>query len=121
MREYTPFIDLIHRGKIEYVGKGKIRAKLYDLGRCPGAVKDGKSYIHGEVHRISDEILPLVDEYEEFDPAEPTKSQFVREISVVFMEDGRRMLAMVYFYNGDLSGRRLIPTGRWKKPKRHGG
>jgi len=40
---------------LQYAGQGKIRASLYDLGRYPGAVKDGKgAEVIGDLFLLSD-------------------------------------------------------------------
>lgn len=81
---------------------------LYDLGSYPGAkwaVSDG---IEIEVYRIDGRTLHALDKLEEFDPANPERSLYVRsELQTVF---GR---AWVYLYQGAVVGHRPIREGRW--------
>jgi len=93
------FIDLISAGEIRYVGSGKIRAKLYDLGEYPGAVEHKESYVYGRVYEAQniDKVLPLFDKYEEFYPDNLESSLFVRKVVRVTMENGESLKAFVTF------------------------
>lgn len=96
---------------LEYVSEGTIRGDLYDLGDYPGAVA-AAGVVHGEVHRIKDPaILDALDRYEEFDPAKPDTSLFVRR-RILVPEAGE---AWGYLYNGSRENLRRIPSGEWRK------
>ena len=114
-KKHAPFPDLIRARRMKHIGKGKIRAKLYDLGEYPSAVECKENHVYGEVYEIANmgKVLPLLDEYEEFDPNKPTCSLFVRKTSRVLMENGRETVALVYFFNKDVGRARIIPTGVW--------
>ena len=64
------------------VGRGTIRGRLYDLGSYPGAVLDAAAdRIVGQVCRLPDEAaeaLAALDRYEDYDPARPESSLYVR-------------------------------------------
>lgn len=111
------FSDLISAGEIRYIGKGKIRAKLYDLGEYPGAVEHKGSYVYGRVYEAQniDKILPLLDEYEEFYPDKPEISLFIRKVMRVIMENGESLRAFVYVYNRSVERIKAIPTGIWER------
>ncbi len=58
--------DLVSK-EMEYVGKAKVDASLYDLGRYPGAIKENeRSEVIGDVFLISDpeKVFKFLDEYE---------------------------------------------------------
>ena len=51
------------------VGSGRIRGRLYDFGAYPGVVLDADaSSVHGDVYRIEDTLVPVLDEIEEVVP-----------------------------------------------------
>jgi len=96
---------------LEFVGVAAFPGTLYDLGDYPGAVP-GDGLVAGELHRIRDPaILAALDEYEEFDPANPTTSLFVRQ-RIFVPEVGE---AWTYLYNGSREHRRRIASGEWRK------
>jgi gamma-glutamylcyclotransferase (GGCT)/AIG2-like uncharacterized protein YtfP len=103
----------------EFLGRGTIRGKLYDLGDYPGTrvlgAEPGRR-VSGELYRPRDPELALktLDEYEEFSPLKPHKSLFIRKLVSVTLEDGRKKRAWVYLYNRGIAKARLIPTGRYR-------
>jgi len=103
----------------EFVGRGTIRANLYDLGKYPGAKLFGAEpggRVSGELYRLRDSRLALriLDEYEECIPLEPNKSLFIRKRVSVTLEDGRRKRAWAYLYNRAVAKADLIPSGRYR-------
>jgi len=51
------------------VGSGRIHGRLYDFGAYPGVVLDADaSSVHGDVYRIEDTLVPVLDEIEEVVP-----------------------------------------------------
>jgi gamma-glutamylcyclotransferase (GGCT)/AIG2-like uncharacterized protein YtfP len=103
----------------EFVGRGTIRASLYDLGDYPGArvvgLRAGQR-VSGELYRLRDPkvALRILDKYEEFSPLDPRKSLFIRGLVPVTMEDGRKKRAWAYLYNRSVADARLIPSGRYR-------
>ncbi|MEM3502097.1 MAG: gamma-glutamylcyclotransferase family protein [Candidatus Bathyarchaeia archaeon] len=116
--EKTPFfLDLIRMGEIRYIGKGRIQAKLYDLGDYPGAVEHEESYVYGRVYEAQniDKVLLSLDKYEEFYPDNPSNSLYIRKIMRVIMENGENLRAFVYIYNRNVEGKKILPTGIWER------
>lgn len=111
LRGEAMFAELGLDDVLEYVSEGTIPGDLYDLGDYPGAVSAG-GVVRGEVYRVKDpEIFNALDRYEEFDPAHPDTSLFVRQ-RVVVPEAGE---AWAYLYNGSRENRRRIASGEWRK------
>jgi gamma-glutamylcyclotransferase (GGCT)/AIG2-like uncharacterized protein YtfP len=103
----------------EFVGRGTIRANLYDLGDYPGAKVLGAEpgqRASGELYRLRDPKLALktLDGYEDFYPLKPNKSLFIRKLVSVTLEDGRKKRAWAYLYNRGTANAKLIPTGRYR-------
>jgi gamma-glutamylcyclotransferase (GGCT)/AIG2-like uncharacterized protein YtfP len=81
---------------------------LYDLGEYPGARSLASDGIELEVYLIDDATLQVLDQLEEFDPANPASSLYVRqELQTIYGN------AWVYLYQGTVAGRRPIKAGRW--------
>lgn len=100
------------------VGHGCITGKLYDLGDYPGAVSSGdkEDLVKGELYELNEPVpaMKILDEYEEFSPAQPEKSLFVRRVVPVTMRDRSRKKAWAYFYNRDVGGAHYIPEGDYR-------
>jgi gamma-glutamylcyclotransferase (GGCT)/AIG2-like uncharacterized protein YtfP len=96
---------------LEYVRDVEFPGDLYDLGDYPGAVA-GQDRVQAELYRLLDaDILGALDRYEEFDPARPTDSLYLRKaIAVPGIGD-----AWVYLYNRGVAGARRIAGGDWRR------
>ena len=103
----------------DFVGKGTIKAHLYDFGDYPGA-RDSRAEpgqrVRGELYRLRDAELALkiLDKYEEFSPSEPRKSLFIRKSVAVTLEDGRKKRAWAYIYNRGVARAKLIASGSYR-------
>ncbi len=117
MKRHGRLAELIRSGKLRFVGNGKIEAKLYSVGEYPGAVPKKGTFVLGEVYEGThlDDILPELDEYEEYDPKRPERSLFVRKTSKVHLESGKEVPTLVYFYNKGTKGLESIQEGKWEK------
>jgi gamma-glutamylcyclotransferase (GGCT)/AIG2-like uncharacterized protein YtfP len=112
-----PGIDL-HIKKRE---NGKINARLFDLGKYPGAKRTtikskevfGKIYEVDLAHFIN--VLITLDDYEEFDPRKKEASLYIRKITPVITANGILSRAWVYWYNKPVNGKHEIDTGDYKK------
>lgn len=105
--------------KTEIVGEAILPgAILYDLGEYPGAVRSRKrdAAVGGELLACAAdemaELLKALDKYEEFDPASPGSSLFLRRRERV-RANGRDVTAWVYWYNGPMDKAVPLPTGRY--------
>ncbi len=105
------------RARLEHalkpIGRGWIRAALFDLGIYPAAIPAHDTRVWGEVHRMVDvdSVLATLDEIEGYSSAEPDFSLYTRaEIPVTF-HDGRVEDAWVYFYNAPLGRAERIESG----------
>jgi gamma-glutamylcyclotransferase (GGCT)/AIG2-like uncharacterized protein YtfP len=99
---------------LSFVGRGTIRAALFDLGIYPAAIptNDG-SEVLGEVYQMLDPTLVLasLDEIEGYRAAEPERSLYIRVLTDVGLDDGGSVQAWVYFYNAPLGRAQRIESG----------
>ncbi len=105
MREFP-----LHRllaGRAEYVGTGRVSARLVDLGAYPAAVRDRHGTVHGEVYRVSDPSLWIA-----LDSAEGP--QYHREQVTIRNARGREANASIYWYAGPLDRGIPIPGGDYR-------
>ena len=88
--------------ELEYVNKAKAEARLYDLGRYPGAVKDKSSEVIGDVFLLldSNKALNYLDEYE--------GSEYERKKEKVRLRSGKLITAWMYWYKGPVKEERRI-------------
>lgn len=100
--------------KLQFTGRGTIKAALFDLGIYPAAVpsEDG-SRVWGEVHETSDAaaVLATLDEIEGYRPNEPERSLYMRVLTDVTLSDGQTAKAWAYFYNAPLGRAQRIESG----------
>ena len=97
-----------------FEGYGTVGAKLYDLGRYPGArpSSDPEHRVLGELHRLPDtgDALRRLDRYE--GATGPLPHAFERDTVEVEREDGDVVTAWIYWYRGHKDGV-LLPDGDW--------
>jgi gamma-glutamylcyclotransferase (GGCT)/AIG2-like uncharacterized protein YtfP len=98
---------------LEPVGRGWIRAALFDLGIYPAAIPASDGRVWGEVHQMldSDAVLWSLDELEGFRPGEPESSLYRRLETRVTLESGTAVNAWAYFYNAPLGRAERIESG----------
>lgn len=100
--------------KLNYIGRGSIRAALFDLGIYPAAIPaEDQSRVWGEVYEATDPpaVLSALDEIEGYRTNEPDRSLYTRVLTDVTLEDGRARQAWVYFYNAPLGRAQRIESG----------
>jgi len=105
-------------GGLKFIGTGKIKGRLYDVGDYPAAVEadEPDAFITGELYEIIDmEVLAILDEWEEYDPRKPNDSLYIRRLADVFLEDGSTATAWAYFYNKSLEGAEFIKSGNYRQ------
>lgn len=100
--------------KMSFTGRGRIGAALFDLGIYPAAIpaNDG-SAVRGEVYEMHDPaaVLATLDDIEGYRAAEPEKSLYMRMLTDVVLDDGKRVQAWAYFYNAPLGRAQRIESG----------
>jgi gamma-glutamylcyclotransferase (GGCT)/AIG2-like uncharacterized protein YtfP len=99
--------------QLSYVGRGSMRAALFDLGLYPAAVPAPEGIVWGEVYEMDDagRVLAALDEIEGYRPQDPDRSLYVRSVTEVRLADGSPAPAWVYFYNAPLGQAQRIPSG----------
>lgn len=100
--------------KLTYLGRGCIKAALFDLGIYPAAVPtEDAGVVWGEVYETQDtaSVLAALDEIEGYRPNEPDRSLYARAMTAVTLEKGRVEQAWVYFYNSPLGRAQRITSG----------
>jgi gamma-glutamylcyclotransferase (GGCT)/AIG2-like uncharacterized protein YtfP len=98
--------------RLRFAGACKIRGVLIDLGSYPG-LSEGDGIVVGELYAIGDgSVLADLDRFEEYDPAHPEASLFLRK-EVVLIEPA--VPVFVYYLNDDMAAdrSRTIPSGDW--------
>ena len=115
LRRGQPLHPYLAGSRTRFVGEGVIPGRLFDLGDYPAAIADSRRFstIRGEVHEllVPEEILPVLDEVEGFDPGRRETSLFERVEATVELENRRTLKAWVYFYKRTLLGATEIPNG----------
>ena len=104
--------------RLRYVGRGSIRAALFDLGPYPAAVPADDGRVWGEVYQLTDApaVLAALDEIEDYDDGDPTGSLYVRvEVDVTGENASEPRRAWVYFYNRRLDQAARIPSGDYRE------
>jgi gamma-glutamylcyclotransferase (GGCT)/AIG2-like uncharacterized protein YtfP len=98
---------------LEQVGRGWIRAVLFDMGIYPAAIPAAEGRVLGEVHQMldPDAVLSSLDEIEGYSSKEPESSLYTRREIPVTLEDGHIASAWVYFYNAPLGRAERIESG----------
>lgn len=79
---------------LEYVGKAKVVASLYDLGKYPGAIKENNNNeVVGDVFLIDnpERTFKILDKYE--------GDKFTRNKNRIRLRSGKHIDAWVYWYN----------------------
>jgi len=99
--------------RLVFIGRGAIRAALFDLGIYPAAVPAPDGWVHGEVYQMRQPatVLRSLDEFEGYRATDPETSLYTRTLAPVTLEDGAIVDAWAYFYNAPLGRAERIPSG----------
>lgn len=99
--------------KLTYVGRGAIRAALFDLGLYPAAVPAPEGSVWGEVYAMADpgQVLAALDEIEGHRVDDPDSSLYLCQETDVMLPGGAIARASVYFYNAPLGQAPRITSG----------
>jgi gamma-glutamylcyclotransferase (GGCT)/AIG2-like uncharacterized protein YtfP len=87
--------------RLTSIGPATIRGHRYDLGDYPGVVLDTTAPpIEGELFTVPDAAtLAALDAYEDFRPADPASSLFLRVETTAIRPDASLITCWVYVYN----------------------
>ena len=98
---------------LTYIGRGAIRAALFDLGLYPAAVPAPEGVVRGEVYEMTEPatVLSALDEIEGYRAEDPDRSLYVRAQTDVRLPDDSQAVAWVYFYNAPLGRALRIASG----------
>lgn len=97
-------------GRVRRLGRFRLEGILYDLGPYP-ALGPGKGVVHGELYELLDSgALAIMDKFEEFDPARPKLSTYIRE-RWPLREPAAK--CWVYRYNRPTRGIPRVLGGDW--------
>ena len=122
LRRGFPLHPRLGKKSVRYLGKGKIRGRLYDLGEFPGALPSSSpdAEIEGEVYELldGDKQLRELDVLEEFYPNRPDDSLFVRRLTDVRLHGGQHVKAWVYFLPKRPVKARTIAGGDYAEVRR---
>lgn len=101
---------------------GNVQAELFDLGKFPGARKSARPgrIVAGEVYRLrhAESALKVLDQVEGFSPQTPQKSLFQRATTEIFLPNGERRVAWIYWLNERASARRRASCGNFVSLRR---
>ena len=99
--------------RLRYVGRGTIKAALFDLGLYPAAIPAPDRRVWGEVYEVTDPdaVLPALDGIEGYSPSQPDSSLYLRASTEVALPVGPPAQAWVYFYNAPLGQAPRITSG----------
>jgi gamma-glutamylcyclotransferase (GGCT)/AIG2-like uncharacterized protein YtfP len=112
---HSPVYEYISR-YFSFAGNARVRGKLFDMGSYPaGLPTNDNHFVVGELYRIKHEnefswAIGQLDDYEGVSVEADEVQLYRREITEVYI-DGQVTHAWIYWYNGDVSGKPLIPSG----------
>ncbi len=102
-------------GSVIFCGRATCQGILYCAGSYPALVKSdhANDRVVGEVYELLNpsKVIPALDTYEAFDPANPSGSLFVRELNLVELENGDLIEAWLYYFNRPVNPFDRIPNG----------
>ncbi len=110
----NPFFEFI-RNHFSFVGSATVKGTLYDLGEYPAGIPSETNTILGELYVAKSQAdfnwaIAQLDDYEGLHTEEGENSWYRRDIATVTTEQGE-FLSWMYWYIGDVSNERIIPSG----------
>ena len=96
----------------ECLGPATIRGQLYNVGEYPAVVPGGEDDVHGQVFRVPDILLPVLDAVEFCTGDPPGKDDLFRRMRLpARLEGGGVYECVVYVWRRGLEGLTEIPHG----------
>ena len=111
----SPAYDYISQ-YFDLVSDGKVKGELYDMGDYPAAIPtQAENWINGELYiaRNKNEFgyaIGQLDDYEGVLVESHERQLYRRELASV-STNNQEVVAWIYWFNGDTSGRRRILSG----------
>jgi gamma-glutamylcyclotransferase (GGCT)/AIG2-like uncharacterized protein YtfP len=111
----SPVYEYISRF-FSFAGDAKVKGKIFDMGSYPAGVPaTDDSYIIGELYHIKNPnefswAIGQLDDYEGVNVEADEVQLYRREITPVVI-NGETVIAWIYWYNGDVSGKQEIVSG----------
>lgn len=99
-----------------YTGEARVKGKLFDMGNYPGAVPASEdAFITGELYVIKDDsdfswAIGQLDDYEGVNVESDEMQLYRRGLTDVFINN-EVIVAWIYWYSGNVSGRPEIVSG----------
>ena len=99
-----------------FFGEAKVKGKLFDLGKYPGAVPTQEdTFIRGELYIVKNEnefswAIAQLDDYEGVLVEPNEKPLYRREIADIYVNDAI-VPAWIYWYNGNVIDKPVISSG----------
>jgi len=101
----NPHAELLRRSG-QFVGRGKVRGKLYRVDWYPGMTLGGGEWVVGDVFAVDPAAMEELDRYEGTD-------EYRRVPATAFMENGELAECWVYEYIAPVSEAKRIESGDW--------
>lgn len=113
----SPYAASLHNNFLAdavFCGTASIKGCLYKLSHYPGLFIDDNSPIDvkGEIYKIDETTLTILDEYEEIDPAK-NNNEYRRINKIITNNEGDSFSAWIYVINQKPEGKKLIESGDW--------
>ena len=98
-------------GRLRFLGPCRLKGALYSLGPYPAFLDTEPGLVRMDLFEILDtDVISVLDDYEEFDPADEAGSRYLRRLSSVEESSER---AWAYVYNESVDPSTHIPCGDW--------
>lgn len=100
-----------------FVGKARVKGILSVLGDIPVATPFSEDhFIKGELYQIKNTedfsfAIGQLDDYEGVRPEADEIQLYKRELTTVYKEEEGTVKAWIYWYQGDVAGKPVIPSG----------
>lgn len=97
-------------------GNATVKGTIYDMGTFPVATSDDTGrIIRGELYEIRNPkelsfILAQLDDYEGLYPDDGEDIYYKRELVTTTTETGDEVIAWIYWYNKDVTGKPIIES-----------
>lgn len=107
--------EILRRFRAQFLARGQVRGRLYDLGEYPGAVESVSKAdrVLGEVYRLPNpaHAFAVLDRFEGFDPGNTRSSLFERKETTVALAGGDQVQAWIYWMQNSRGLARRLTSG----------